>query len=38
MEYMNIYQEWLEKATEDAQIVQELEAVKGDNEIGRAHV
>ena len=32
MEYMDIYQEWLEKATEDAQIVQELEAVKGDND------
>ena len=32
MDYMNIYKEWLEKATEDPQLVQELNDVKNDND------
>lgn len=32
MDYMKIYNEWLEKATEDPQLVQELNAVKDDND------
>ena len=32
MDYMNIYNEWIEKATEDPQLVQELAAIKDDND------
>ena len=32
MDCMNIYKEWLEKATEDPQLVQELNDVKDDND------
>lgn len=32
MDYKKIYREWLEKATEDAQLVQELSEIKDDND------
>lgn len=32
MDYMKIYNEWLEKATEDAQLVEELASIKDDND------
>ena len=32
MDYMKIYNEWLEKATEDAQLVEELASIKNDND------
>lgn len=32
MDYMNIYNEWLNKATEDAEIVKELSDIRDDNE------
>ena len=32
MDYMNIYKEWLEKATEDAKVAQELKDIKDDND------
>lgn len=32
MDYMSIYQEWLNKAVEDAAVTQELADIKGDNE------
>ena len=32
MDYMKIYNEWLEKATEDPQLVEELASIKDDND------
>ncbi|WP_405346892.1 phospho-sugar mutase [Ruminococcus sp.] len=32
MDYMKIYNEWLEKATEDPQLVKELASIKDDND------
>ena len=32
MDYKSIYQEWLEKATEDAELAQELRDIKDDND------
>lgn len=32
MDYMSIYREWQKKATEDVQLVQELAAIKDDND------